>query len=196
MKALLHAPNSATTAWTIHVTGIVILLAAGLSLEFFALAPMRQQMNRDQDRVLALEKQLRQGTKIREEFNKMRRALEEQKAKQKAFQERLPAERMDAEFLAQLHQLAKEVNLNIQDYRPGKVTERGDYSEVEVELTGEGTYESLCRFLTRLPQVPRLSSLAGLEIQAGSEKSAYPIRLNFSAYFVPMNSSATGASGT
>ena len=180
------SPNA--ISWTIHGVGSALLVGIGLALELLVIAPMRQHSEEDRVEIEQLEQRVALEGKIRREFRELRAALKAQKQKQRGFRERLPSDPLEAEFLAQVARLAEEVGLNVRDYRPGQVTPRGDYAEVDIELSGEGSYESICRFLYGLSQIPRLSSLAGLEIQAGSEEPLYPIRMNFSAYFVPMKS--------
>jgi Tfp pilus assembly protein PilO len=101
---------------------------------------------------------------------------------------------MEAEFLAQLAQLARTYDLRVAHYQPGVVTRRADYSEVQIELQGEGTYEGLSRFVDQIPHLPRLSSVTEMEIQSQPEKPMYSFHLKFSVYFMPMNNKGRGAS--
>ena len=68
----------------------------------------------------------------------------------------------DAEFLAQLSQLANDVDLSIKSYSPGEFTDRG----LDVQLTASGTYPNVCRFLDGLETIPFLCEVPQCSIAA------------------------------
>lgn len=186
MNFQVRMPDSRTTYWMIHGTGAGVLLLAAAAVYALVLAPQQATFARNENRRHSLSALMKRGPAIRREFETLQAALEEQRAKRQDFQLRLPADPQEAEFLAQVARLARSVELNVREYRPGKITPRGNYSELEIELSCEGGYPSICRFLAGLPTLPRLSSLTGVDVEAKPEQPVYPIRLKLSAYFVPM----------
>lgn len=188
MNLALRSPDSRATAWAVHGVGAGVLILGAAVAYFLVVAPRHIAFTRNETQRKSLSALMQRASAIRNDFENLREALEEQRSKQKEFQERLPTEPQEAEFLAQAARLARSVDLAIREYRPGKTIQRENYSELEIELSCEGSYESVCRFLAGLPQLPRLSSLTGLELESRAEQSAYPIRLKLSAYFVPMKS--------
>jgi Tfp pilus assembly protein PilO len=185
--------SSERTVWWIHGTGAAVLLSALAATEFLVVMPYRTATSEEQANIARLEQFVSRGEMIRREFNKQRTNLEEKKSSQQSMRERIPNEPMEAAFLAQLAGLARSVELEVKDYRPGTVTKHPDYSELKVEIQAEGSYPSICRFLDKIPHLPRISSFTGMELSAEPEKPNYPIRLNFSTYFVPMNTDSRRA---
>jgi Tfp pilus assembly protein PilO len=179
------------TVWWIHGCGLSLVVMGVLATELLVVRPLRDQTQQEQSQIDQLEGLLNAGEGIRAEFNQRREQLEGERARQVALHQRVPDEPMEAAFLAQVAGLARGVDLEVKDYRPGTITQHADYSELKVELQVIGTYGSICRFLDQIPRLPRISSFTGMEISAEPEKSIYPIRLNFSTYFVPMNNSTS-----
>lgn len=182
-------PRVTSTKWTfwgLHAAGVGLLTIAAATVYFFVIAPKSARFQANESKRVELELLMDRGAKLRGEFDLHKQTLEKRRSQQKRFQEKLPDSAQEDEFLAQVARLARSVDLAVRDYRPGEVTSRGNYSELEIELSCEGSYESICRFLDGLPSLPRLSSLTGIEVQSQMEQSVYPIRLNLSAYFMPM----------
>lgn len=174
------------TFWGLHAVGAGGLVTAAVVAYFVVFAPKLARFTTNEAKRQQLQALMEKGPRLRQEWEEQKQALASRRSQQQSFREKLPAMPREDEFLAQVAQLARSVGLAVRDYRPGEVTSRGNYSELEIELSCEGNYESLCRFLNGLPTLPRLSSLTGIEVQSQANQPVYPIRLNLSAYFVPM----------
>ena len=101
---------------------------------------------------------------------------------------RIPAEAGESDFLAQLSELAQQSRLAIRDYRPGISAHKEEHSEMEVDLSAEGNYTAICRFLAGLGTLSRLSRITELEISepATDEPETYPIEMTLRIYFAPL----------
>jgi type IV pilus assembly protein PilO len=175
------------TVWWIHGAGVTLLISAVLATEALVVAPIRFETYQEMAQIDLLESLLRKGESIRADFSQQKQRLEEEKKRQALLHQRVPDEPMEAAFLAQIADLARSLNLEVKDYRPGTTLKHADYSELKIEMQVEGSYRSICLFLDQVSRLPRISSFTGMEISADPEKSIYPIRLNFSTYFVPMS---------
>jgi Tfp pilus assembly protein PilO len=187
MIKLPAIPSARTITWAIHGTGTSILVIASLLVEFLIVEPMRGNSREARAEIDRLEALVARGRIIRTQFEATRDEQKSQVAKQKSLRDRVPEEPMEAEFLSQVAKLAQTHELRLGQYRPGVITQRADYSEVQIEMEGEGTYQGLAHFLDEIPQLPRLASITRLQIQSIPEKPAYSFQLKFSVYFVPMN---------
>lgn len=83
---------------------------------------------------------------------------------------KIPDLPQEAEFLGQLTQLSDQCGLALSDFRPGPHATRENYTEFDVQLTGRGRYESICRFLDSIDHLPRLCKLNDLRL-AGADES-------------------------
>lgn len=70
----------------------------------------------------------------------------------------------ESRFIADLGLFADESGIEIRNFRPGRLIHRGSMDELELQLSCEGTYEGLCRFLAAQEHSPRFSHVAGLTI--------------------------------
>ena len=77
---------------------------------------------------------------------------------------------------------AAQAGLQIRDYRPGVVATRPTHSQMEIQLSCQGTYRSLCEFLDRLAALPRLTRVEKMEITAAGPESQ-PTTLSLIVYF-------------
>ena len=68
------------------------------------------------------------------------------------------------------------------------MTQRGHYQELEIRLSAEGTYPSLCRFLVGLEELPRLCNVRSMNVYGTgtSTEGRYPIDLTVVVFFAPV----------
>jgi len=99
---------------------------------------------------------------------------------------RIPETAGESDFLAQLARLASRTEVQIRDYRPGAVVDRGSYNDIEISFSANGRYESICRFLAGLESLERLCKVTGLDVAALDDPNqSYPFEVTLSIYFYP-----------
>jgi hypothetical protein len=99
---------------------------------------------------------------------------------------RIPEAAGESDFLAQLAQLASRSKVQIHDYRPGAVVDRGSYNDMEISFSANGRYESICRFLAGLESLERLCKVTGLDVASVDDPDQpYPFEVTLSIYFYP-----------
>jgi Tfp pilus assembly protein PilO len=126
---------------------------------------------------------LREEEYLRAERAKLGWQLDAARQQDIALRNRIPQEPREADFLAQVSRAAGELGLQITDYRPGVMTAKSSCSAMRVELNCEGTYRGICGLLGRLQELPRHSTVAKLEIDAGPSADKCLAKISLELYF-------------
>jgi Tfp pilus assembly protein PilO len=166
----------------LHGLGLSIVLAtAGLGYAL-VIRPLETRIEESDGRSLQLEAVLREAHKVRAEHQRLQGAMAAAEAKAADLQKRVPDEPSEAEFLAQLTQAANQTGLQISDYRPGVVRGGQRCSQLQIQLSCQGTYRSICDFLDRLAALPRITQVEKLDITAAGP-DGHPVTLWVIVYF-------------
>jgi len=166
----------------LHGLGLAIVLgAAGIGYAL-ALRPLDATIHGLDGRSVELQAALENAPAVRAEHERLRRALVAMEAGGAGLEKRVPDEPLEAEFLSQAAHAASQAGLQIGDYRPGVVRTSGHCSQMEIQLSCQGPYRSICDFLDRLAALPRLSQVERLEITAAGPEG-YPVTLWLLVYF-------------
>lgn len=177
-----------------HGLGLVATMAAIATFAFVFYLPQSARRSALLPRQADLEARLRSETATREANAVARRRLADAEGRLQQFQQRLPRDPDEADFLAQLARAASDVDLHVLNYQPGNLTQRETHSELEIDLSGEATYASLVRFLDRLATLRRLTTVVRLEVNAQPLQNLYPINITLLIYFNPLE--PTGGAAT
>lgn len=179
-----HGPSQkpAMLGVALHGLGLVIVLAAGGVGYALVLRPLDDRIEELDGRTLQLQAALENAPTVRAEHERLRRAVAAMEAATADLEKRVPDEPSEAEFLSQAAQAASQAGLQIGDYRPGVVRAGQRCSHMEIQLSCQGPYRSICDFLDRLAALPRLSQVEKLEITAAGP-GGYPVTLCLVVYF-------------
>jgi len=167
----------------INLGGIFASLVISLTYYFQIHTPLEEQAEADHQRVEQVRDLLGEAVELRKQRATL---LEEQQALEKLVEgvhERLPATADDGEFLAVAAQVAKEEGLQIIDYQRGQAALKEGHSQIDLGLKCIGDYAGLCRFLTRLEEMPRVSNVTQLRLQTLPGKSVYPVEIRLVLYY-------------
>jgi Tfp pilus assembly protein PilO len=126
-----------------------------------------------------------------------RRDAEERHADQRrridTLAEMVPAAPNESAYLAQLATLARRTGLALQEFHPAQPVHRDTHAEIPIRLVASGGYESACRFLHGLDDLPRLYDVTHLRL-GRADGDAMPGALSFEMalkiYFQPGKSPA------
>jgi len=166
----------------LHGLGLAIVLSAtGIGFAL-VLRPLDAKIGELDGRGIELQAALENAPAVRAEHERLRRALAATEAAAAGLEKRVPDEPLEAEFLSQAAHAASQAGLQISDYRPGAVRTTRQCSLMEIQLTCQGPYRSLCDFLDRLAALPRLSQVERMEITAAGPEGN-PVILWLSVYF-------------
>jgi Tfp pilus assembly protein PilO len=165
-----------------HALGLSIVLAtAGLGY-VLAIRPLEDQIADLDDRSVQLEGFLRDASKVRGEHQRLLAEMTAAQAGAADLQKRVPDEPFEAEFLGQLTEAASQSGLRIGDYHPGVVHAGQRCSQLQVQLSCQGTYRSICEFLDRLATLPRITQVEKLDVTAAGP-DGHPVTLWLVVYF-------------
>jgi len=170
-------------AWALHGLGAFVAAVVVPTVWWMTSAPLEFAHRDHAARTSELAELLERSNEVKAEHARLTAALQQFKADAVAIQQRIPAESLEAEFLAQLTETAQTEGVHILDYRPGVATARDEYSQMEIGLSCQGTYASLCRFVSRLEEMPRLAHLVALQIEGQPPASIYPAEMSLVIYF-------------
>ncbi len=166
-----------------HAAGIAVCLATCLVTYFFVFRPIVEAANDSAAGSEQLQQLLRSAPRVRTEFAETNHLATEAGRRAAEAEQKLPAQPHEADFLAEISNLAHETGLRIQDYRPGAIKSANSCSQMEIGVVGQGTYESICRFLDGLTRLPRLSTLSRLEIKSQDADGGHVVSLRMMIYF-------------
>ncbi len=169
--------------WMLHIGGAVVTVAVAALIYFAAYAPLDRRLDAVLLRTASLDELLDRENQIRAEHAKVSESLAEITDRTKLLHRRVPREPREVEFITQVTEVANDEGLNIREYLFGAITNKQGYSQMELTLNGDGTYHSICGFLDRVHRLPRLSSVAEMDVNVDSPTESYPINLTLVIYF-------------
>jgi len=79
----------------------------------------------------------------------------------------LPDQSEISSFLLQLEQLSNQTNVQLSYLKPGKITNKEGYREIEVEFAINGKFNSIMDFLSKTENGSRFMNIHNLGIQLG-----------------------------
>jgi len=169
--------------WALHGTGLVVAVGIVNVVLLTAVAPLESKRASSLDEADSLDELLSTADEVRANHRRFTDQLAELRRQKQSLQRRIPDEPQEAEFLAQVSQLANQSGLHVSDFRPGPATARQGYGAMNVELVCEGDYASICYFLDRLATLPRLARIQYLEVSTPSRGGAYPVHMTLAIYY-------------
>jgi Tfp pilus assembly protein PilO len=134
-------------------------------------------------RIEELTLSLQNAPVVREQHQKVSNKLREVATRIADVQQRVPPDANAGEFLKQVTQLASAENVAIKDFSPGQPQSKGSYAEMEVTLSGSGSFASICSFVDRLARLKRLSKVKNLTLSASDDPNNYPMTATLVIYF-------------
>jgi Tfp pilus assembly protein PilO len=169
-------------SWSMNGLGAAVACAIVLAAELAGYRPLDAQLAASSRQTGELEAVLRDGDNIRTEHARLEKELAAARVQSAELIQRIPDQPQEADFLAQLSQLADGSSLKIRDYRPGVITPKTSYATMRVDLICEGDYASLCKFLDGLAGLPRHSTLVHIEVDSAPQKDLYWVELSLELY--------------
>jgi Tfp pilus assembly protein PilO len=185
-------------SWLLHAAGLALTLGIVVLVAAFIWQPTYAHSSGISAECASLDELLKSSAEIRAQTRDIRRQIDAAEARIVSLAARIPAAPHEADFLGQMTALAHEVDLEIQDYRPGVVRLLERHGEMEVQFNAQGTYTAICRFLHRTEELPRLCRINRLEIKAPPTGDKAQIDLALLIYFARGESDRAptgGASG-
>lgn len=165
-------PSLSRTGRSLHAMGLGITLVLAIVPYVAAGLPMAAQTASLQRQIDKTTRLLELEPNVKDRHEKLTGEAEAHEQRRREVLERIPEAADEGQFLAQLTELAGKSDLKVHNYRPGPTEKKPTYSQMDIPLEAEGTYEQLCRFLEGLESLPRFCRLAGLTVDRQEGESA------------------------
>jgi Tfp pilus assembly protein PilO len=167
----------------LHYTGGLVLVLCATAGYTLAYGPAREAMSNTDMRINELLLSVENLPVIREHHRKVSAKLAEVSERIAKVRQRVPQHQEAGEFLKEVTRIAGEEQLKLTNFQPGAPTERSGYSEMEVTLSGEGNFASVCSFFDRLMKLNRLSKVKTMSLSARDPQTEYPLEVTLVIYF-------------
>jgi Tfp pilus assembly protein PilO len=167
----------------LHYAGLLVTVICATLGYSLLHAPVRQNIAETLVRTEEVMLSVQNSPIIREHHRKVSEMLEDVTARIADIQRRVPGHADAGAFLKEVTQIANAEQLAIKDFQPGKPTSHNGYAEMQVTLTGQGSFASICTFLDRLHKLKRLSKVKDLTLSASDHASDYPMTATLIIYF-------------
>lgn len=176
-------------AW-LHAVGGICTLAIFLLAWLCFFRPIDAAARASRERTAKLQAVIADSRQIRNDHGQVNEELDSAQEAAIRLTDSVPDKPQEAEFLAQVTQLADEVGLKIQDYRPDGKRDCDIYSILLVDLISAGPYSSVCRFVARLPELPRHCAVEHLQITTDPKDDCCQTRMTLRLYYGAKGSAA------
>lgn len=172
----------------LHCAGLAATVVVATFLQFAVFRPLSAAREETLHETAVVEATLTRASDIRSENRTLRNELATAERRVADALRRVPAIPHEADFLAQVTELAHASGLDILDYRPGAIQNFEKHNSMAVQLSSQGNYPGLCKFLHSVDQLPRLCRVDHLEIiapqQPGSRAS---MNMTLVIFFAPVS---------
>lgn len=181
----------------VHFAGAAAVLAISVCAGLLVYSPAMADQSRLDQEIAATREFMSQKDRLQNESTELQQHLA---AMEQQFQEavtRIPETVRETEFLGQISELAGRSGLKMRDYRPGQVVERADYREMQITVSADADYGSLCTFLHGLRKLDRLCQVTSLNVsEAGIADGVYPVNMTIAVFFAPLDNSEASKGNT
>ena len=109
---------------------------------------------------------------VRNEFNSLQHSVQ-------STRKRLSASLDELEFENELERVARETGFQLESSQIGTPTTVANCSQTEVDIVGNGSFASICRFLDGIDQFAKLAKISHLDIESNSDPNHYPVNVTF-----------------
>lgn len=175
----------------LHGGGLAVVLSFVALAWSLVYQPLEAAQAEAKARCAEINELLQSGDRLRVQQRLLKRSLTDARQEERQLLARVPDEAHEADFLRQISRLAKDVGMELRDYRPGQAHPRATCSAMEVALICDGPYESLCRFLDGVGRLPRLVNLSHVEISNANGGGRHTATLKLAIFFGAQPNAAT-----
>jgi len=146
------------------VFGLMSALAFGAAWQVL-LGPTQAEVASRRVKLATLEGDLARAQGVAARLPLAQREVRTLEASLRETQAVIPEEKDPQDVLRNLHEMASDSLLDIASFKPKGVVTKTQYTEWPIELGFEGSYHDLGRFFDRIAAMPRLMSVADLQIK-------------------------------
>ena len=166
-------------------TSVGAVLWGSMLLGYYALfhVPLHRHEDEQLAKIADLQVLLHNSSNVHTTHRTLREAMNSLQNQITEVRRRIPNSPLEGEFLSDATRLALEEHISIETFHRQNMTSFSDYSEVDVVLQGRGSYASICRFLFRVTELDRMSTVRSMTIERDAVEDMYPFKVVYSLQF-------------
>lgn len=175
--------------WLLHAAGLLATVASVAGIVVFVFGSLDAQSIELAFQSTELRQSVRNSDEIIANNRELRKTLDEVNQRIKHLSSQIPQTAQESEFLAQLSRLAQSSGLEIDNYQPGIAKKVEKHRALDVALTINGNYQSMCQFFAGIQNLPRVCRINTLRIlnqkSSNSDDDILSITMSMTIYYAP-----------
>jgi type IV pilus assembly protein PilO len=136
------------------------------------LAPMREDYDRAEGQLAALQSKIQEGRAAKQELPKFREEVHQLELELDKLLRILPARRNTPDLMRRIRSLAEQGDFSLKKFNPGTLSDKEFFSEWPISVDLEGSYHNLALLYDRISRFSRIINIEDLEIKALPPKQA------------------------
>jgi Tfp pilus assembly protein PilO len=141
----------------------VVLFAVGY---WRALQPMRDDFDREEQKLSELQNKLQEGRAAKQELPKFREEVRQLELELDKLLRILPARRNTPDLMRRIRSLAEQGDFALKKFNPGTLSDKEFFSEWPIEVNVDGSYHNLALFFDRVSRFSRIINIENLTVNA------------------------------
>lgn len=130
------------------------------------LAPMREDYDRAEGQLAALQSKIQEGRAAKQELPKFREEVHQLELELDKLLRILPARRNTPDLMRRIRSLAEQGDFSLKKFNPGTLSDKEFFSEWPISVDLEGSYHNLALLYDRISRFSRIINIEDLEIKA------------------------------
>ena len=183
MSANYNDRKLTVLGWLFHLGGLVAVVLGASAYQVVVSGLITRQQNENVAEIARLETLLETERDAGRELSRLQADLARLEASAEAARQRIPETPQESEFLTQISAAANETGLTIQNFTRGAVTSLGTHSQLQIRLTGEGDYASICGFFEKMAAFSRVATVSRMNLTVPANSEIYPLDMTLTLYF-------------
>jgi Tfp pilus assembly protein PilO len=178
----------------LHAAGCAVFVLVLGTFYWQGFSMLAEQDAEQQIVAESLERFIAQRPALVKKHTAAKQLLETQQGRFAELLTNIPNAPQEDNFLRQLAELSAATGLEIRQFTPGATTSLGNFASMQIDVSAQASYESLCRFLEGVVEMPRLCEVTSLQVEAGDPSAArYAVSFSLRIYFAPVAAAASEA---
>ena len=167
----------------LHGAGVVLTVLCCVAGYAWLYVPTKGRIADVAARIEKLKESVQDAPTVRSDHEQLTQRLKDLRVRIAALQQRVPPDADAGKFLKHVSEIARDEHLAISNFRPEKAAEKQEFAEMEVTLTAEGSFESICTFFDRLDKLARLSKVKHLSVTTKEASDELPMTATLVIYY-------------
>lgn len=144
----------------------LIIGGGGYFFYSYYIAPLRIQIQTQENRMRKLRQEVQQGLEIEKRLPEYKSHIAEQRQLLANFRNTLPSEKETPELMRQIQKMARDNQLDIRSFKSQGTIKRDFYVDWPINIWVEGNYHNLATFFQSVGELARLVNISDLAIRA------------------------------